>query len=463
MPDLCQLLQSGDTIAALSTPHGPSPRAILRLSGPRAETITTQLLTPSDKARLPPENYRAVSVTINLDGIILPARLYLMRAPRSYTREDIVEIHTFGAPVLLEALMRKLLSLGARPAAPGEFTRRAFLNGRIDLAQAEAVEAIVHAQGEAEYRAAHSALAGHLSRSIRSLRHRLADLAATVAVALDFSDQDVEIISYDQALSRLRPLRASIDQLLAGRDQGRIGSHGVRVVLYGPPNAGKSSLFNAILQRKQAIVSPHPGTTRDTLEATITTDGTEIVLVDTAGLHSPSDDTDAAAVGRSRTALQSADLDICVLDLSATPSANVRETLQTIRATRTLIVLNKRDLGNCRPELEALLPENVKSVTLSATTGSGIGKLLHWVAGRLHEGGVDRAPVQFMLNARQTRLLHRAGTAMDRILKNDGGQNTMDLVSDDIADALRALSEITGDAVVEDMLDRIFANFCIGK
>jgi len=463
MPDLAQLPQSGDTIAAVSTPLGPSQRAILRLSGPRAEAIAAELLAPSDKARLPRENYRAVSVAVNLDGILLPARLYLMRAPRSYTREDIVEIHTVGAPVVLDALMQKLLSLGARPADPGEFTRRAFLNGRIDLAQAEAVEAIVHARGEAEYRAAHSALAGHLSRRIRSLRHRLADLAATVAVALDFSDQDVEIISYDETLSRLRPLRASIEQLLAGRDEGRIGSHALRVVLYGPPNAGKSSLFNAILQRRQAIVSPHPGTTRDTLEATITTDGTEIVLVDTAGLHAPSDDLEAAAVGRSHTALRTADLDICVLDLSAPPSANVRETLQTLRATRTLIVLNKRDLGDCRPDLKALLPENVETVAVSATTGSGIDKVLHWLAGRLRQGGVDRAPVEFMLNARQTQLLHRARAAMERILTGDGGERTMDLLADDIADALRALSEITGDAVVEDMLDRIFANFCIGK
>ena len=457
------VFQTSDTIVAVSTAGGPSMRAIVRMSGPSATTIIRKILASESRLRLPTKNYRAVSATLELGEINLPVRLYLMRAPRSYTREDIVEIHTFGAPPLLNALMEQLITLGARPAGPGEFTRRAFLNGRIDLAQAEAVEAVVHARSEAEYRAAHAALAGRLSRRIAQLREQLADLAASVEVALDFSDQEVEIISHAETVQRLKPIRAALAELLAAREEGRIARHAVRVVLYGPANSGKSSLFNAILRRRQAIVSPRPGTTRDTIEATVGCDGLELLLVDTAGLHPPADDVAAAAVSRSREALQSGDLALCVLDATCPPSADTRRALQAAEPKRTLIVLNKRDLGECDASLKKLPPETVDVLSVSATTGDGIAEVLNWLCRCIRRGRVDRSPSELMVTARQARLMHAAAEAMDRILESEAAEQAMDLVAADITEALRTLSDITGSCATEDVLDRIFSNFCIGK
>ena len=364
---------------------------------------------------------------------------------------------------LIGALMEKLVSFGARPAGPGEFTRRAFLNGRIDLAQAEAVGAIVHAHAESEYRAAQAALAGHFSHGIGSLRAQLAKLAARVTVALDFSDQDVEIISPADTLACLQPMRSELADLLARRGEGRINSHAVRVVLFGPPNAGKSSLFNAILKRRQAIVSPHPGTTRDTLEAEIRAGGAQIILTDTAGLHRPADDLEAAAVSRAEDALQAADLALCMLDATARPSGNTENALQLARGQRTLVILNKCDLGPCRAEVKAILPTDVESLAVSAMTGQGVDAALSWIARCLRKDDVDRGPGRLMVNARQARLLRRALEAMDRALSAESCGTAMDLVAEDLTDALRALSEITGDVVTDDVLDRIFADFCIGK
>ena len=463
MPNLRDVFQCADTIVAVSTPEGASPRAIVRLSGPEAEPVVSRMLHSAGGGDLPRENYRAVSAALDLDGIRLPVWLYVMRAPRSYTRQDIIEIHTFGAPALIGALMEKLVSFGARPAGPGEFTRRAFLNGRIDLAQAEAVGAIVHAHAESEYRAAQAALAGHFSHGIGSLRAQLAKLAARVTVALDFSDQDVEIISPADTLACLQPMRSELADLLARRGEGRINSHAVRVVLFGPPNAGKSSLFNAILKRRQAIVSPHPGTTRDTLEAEIRAGGAQIILTDTAGLHRPADDLEAAAVSRAEDALQAADLALCMLDATARPSGNTENALQLARGQRTLVILNKCDLGPCRAEVKAILPTDVESLAVSAMTGQGVDAALSWIARCLRKDDVDRGPGRLMVNARQARLLRRALEAMDRALSAESCGTAMDLVAEDLTDALRALSEITGDVVTDDVLDRIFADFCIGK
>ena len=463
MHALREIAPSGDTIAAVSTPRGTSQRAIVRLSGPQAEAIARRLLTAASRDALPAANYRAVTVALRLNRLLLPARLYIMRAPRSYTREDIIEMHTFGAPPLLQALMEQLVAEGARPAEPGEFTRRAFLNGRLDLAQAEAVEALIHARGEAEYRAAQGALAGRLSRRVAAIRNDLADLAAAVEVALDFSDQDVRIVSPSDVLRRAATVRGALSELIASHDAGRVDSHTVRFALFGPPNAGKSSLFNALLQRHEAIVSPQPGATRDTLEATLTFDDLEIGLVDTAGLRPPGDAVEAVAVDRSRAALGTVDFHLCVVDAASPPEPDTLEALRHIAPQRTLILLNKRDVAPCHAELSRLLPEDAPKLAVSATTGEGLDALRLWIADRLRTGRIDRAPAEFMVNARQARLMALAVQALDRVLESDCADAVMDLTANDLADALRALSDVTGSAVTEDVLDRIFSNFCIGK
>jgi len=452
-----------DTIVAVSTAKGPAPRGIVRLSGPKAEAIVGAAACRG--FRRPRRNYSAVSAEIALPEFTVPATIYVMRGPRSYTREDVIEIHTFGAPPLLQAVMERLVAAGARPAGPGEFTRRAFLNGRLDLTQAEAVQAVVGAAGEAEYRAAQEALVGGLAARLRPIRAELVRLAASVEVSLDFSDQDVEIISRSEVVESAGRIRAALDELLSRASDGRLGSHAVRVVLYGPPNAGKSSLFNAILRQRRTIVSVEPHTTRDTVETEVTIAGRPLLLVDTAGLHAADDDLRAAAVARSEAARRSADLLLCVLDSSRSPGEEEARALRAASASPALILLNKSDLGPCDSGLAARLPARVDRLRVSARTGAGLDDVLRWLAEWLSDGRVERFPADLMLNARQTALLKDARASLDRIVRPDvdEGGTQMDLVATDLNEALDALSRITGDAVTEDVLDRIFADFCIGK
>jgi tRNA modification GTPase len=464
-------IHAGDTIVAVSSAAGPSARGIVRMSGPDALRCLSRILAAP--GNLPMQNYRAFSARLDLDGTPVPARIYVMRAPTSYTREDIVELHTFGNPALQRGLLDRLASLGARPAEAGEFTRRAFLNGRIDLAQAESVAALIHARSRAEYRAALDVLGGSLSRRIRALRARVVELSAAVETSLDFSDHDVPCISHEEISSRLAPICAEIAHLIAAKAEGRLSPFFARAVLFGSPNAGKSSLFNAILRRRRAIVSPHPGTTRDTIEAVTALRSMELLLVDTAGLRpsGPSDpesagrmgdELEAAAVAKSRHSVRRADLALCVLDAARPPDAETRESLESIPPGRGLIVLNKRDLGPCHPRLAEALPRGVGTAAVSAATGAGVKELLELIRKRVESGRVDRSAGELMVSARQAHLLDRALGAMKHIL-GEGRNQAMDLVACDLTDALTSLSELTGDAVTEDVLDRIFSTFCIGK
>ena len=456
--------QNDDTIAAVSTAAGPSQRGIVRMSGPHALRLLGALLPSVQGNRIPHDNYRSFAADISLSDIgNLPARVYVMRAPTSYTREDIVEIHTFGSPVVQSALLDVLTRHGARVAGPGEFTRRAFLNGRIDLTQAEAVQELIHARSEAEYRAAASALSGYLSRRTRDIRERLAELAAAVEVSLDFSDHDVEIISCREIVERLRPLHDEVRDLLAGREDGGLPCGRVRAVMFGPPNAGKSSLFNAFLGRRRAIVSPHPGTTRDTIEATTQLNGLELLLVDTAGLRPPCDEVEELAVSRSRDSLRHADLLLCVLDSACPPGPETHESLRAPERDRTMVLLNKCDLGPCHPMLEKVVPPGVETLSVSALDGTGVQNALNRIRARVEDGLVDRGPSELMINARQAGLLQLALEAMERALEGAGGPHSVELVADDIRDALTSLSQLTGESPTEEILDRIFSTFCIGK
>jgi len=452
-----------DTIVAVSTPAGPGERGIVRLSGPEAEAIVARVARGN--LEFPRGNYTAVAAEFPLDDCVVPATVYVMRGPRSYTREDVIEIHSFGAPVLLQALLDRVMAAGARLAGPGEFTRRAFLNGRLDLTQAEAVQAVVMAAGEAEYRAAQSALSGVVARRIRSVRADLVSLVAWVEVSLDFSDQDVEIIAFAEVAARARRIRDALDELLSSAPEGRLPSHNVRVVIYGPPNAGKSSIFNALLRTRRAIVSDEPHTTRDALEAEISLAGRTATLVDTAGLHSSDDEVSAAAVAQTEAAVSSADIRLCVLDGTVSPGEEEMLALRFASGPNCLVLLNKSDLGPCDGALGASLPPAVDRLRVSAMTGAGVSQIVEWLSARIESGRVQRLPGDLMLNARQAALVRDAVGALNRAVqaRPDEAEQHMELVAADLNDALRALSEITGDAFTADVLDRIFSDFCIGK
>ena len=463
------VFDSEDTIVAVATAAGAAARGIVRLSGPRAIPSAQSLLS-KNAPPFPKTNYRFFDAEINLERLCLPSRMYIMRGPASYTREDIVEIHTFASPAIQQALLTTLTRSGVRPAEPGEFTRRAFLHGRLDLAQAEAVEALIHARNDAEYRAAAATLTGQLSGAIQAIREPLIDLAAAVEASLDFSEDDIEIISRRELADRLAPVRDEVQALIGSRSAGRLASSAVRAVFFGPPNAGKSSVFNAILRIHRAIVSPHPGTTRDTIEATTTLGDLELLLVDTAGIRPSDDDVETIAISRSQASLRQADVRLCVLDASQSPNKETRDVLMTLKPQRAMILLNKSDLGPPHGSLMDTLPEGVETFSVCATDGSGLEDVLAHVKERVEGGAVDRTPSEMMVNARQALLLERTLEALERACAAGDGPPHMDLAATDLREALECLAELTGasntaedDRVIEDVLDRIFATFCIGK
>lgn len=413
-----------ETVVAVCTPPGPSLRAVVRLSGPRAREIA--------------------------GGI--PGAVYFS-APRTYTREELVEIHLPGAPPLVEALCRDLVARGARPARPGEFTRRAFLNGRIDLAQAEAVERVVAAEDQEECRAALEQLGGAFSRRVHSIEDALLNLGADAEAAIDFTDQDIEILPVAEAVSRARAALEDLRSLLAGTAARRAPDERPTVVLYGRPNAGKTALFNA-LAGQDAIVSDVAGTTRDILSAELDV-GVKVRLLDTAGQIEASG-ADGEAARRGREAMRAADVVLFVVDAADPGSSKPLEG----GGRPAILVVSKCDLAE-GGAVRSRFPIR-EWVCTSARTGDGLAELRRKLGKMLGAGLESRREALFRVNLRQSALLHEAEGALDRAASTAPGLG-MEFVALDLRTALEALGGITGRHVGEDLLDRIFSRFCLGK
>lgn len=401
---------SADTIVALSTPAGAGLRAIVRLSGPRA---------------------------VEIGGELPGADVF--RAPRTYTREDLVEIHLPASPPLVDRLLRRLLDRGARPARPGEFTLRAFLNGRIDLAQAEAVEQLIAAEGDADCRAALDQLSGGFSRQLRAIEEDALDLCADAEAAIDFVDQDIEILPVTSAVDRAGKALEQLRAMLSETSARRISDERPTALLYGAPNAGKSSLFNA-LTGGDAIVADVPGTTRDLLSAEIDV-GFPVRLLDAPGDHETTG-LDAEAVRRARDAAGRADLVLWVIDATAEAQPPEPKGRATVR------VYSKADAVSERRE----------GLWTSARTGEGLHELKARIARLL---GAGEGGGRFRVTLRQQALLREAEAALERAAGAAG--LGMEFVAADLRVALSALGGITGRASDEDLLDRIFSRFCLGK
>jgi tRNA modification GTPase len=416
------LSAEAETIVALSTPPGPALRAVVRLSGPRA-----------------------VQIAGALPGAVI------WRAPRTYTREDLVEIHLPASPPLVERLLRSLLDRGARPARPGEFTLRAFLSGRLDLTQAEAVEQLISAEGEEERRAALDQLEGSFSRRLAGIEGELLDLCADAEAAIDFVDQDIEILPVAQALRRGRAALAALRDLMSETAARKTSDQRPTVALYGLANAGKSALFNA-LSGSDAIVSDLAGTTRDVLSAELDV-GFPVRLLDAPG-ETETAGLDGEAVRRSREALRRADLLLFVVDGTRAEASRSIEP----KGRPAILVLSKADLGR-----DDSVPggfELRESVWTSARTGEGLPELCRKIGRRL--GREDRPGARFRLSLRQAGLLREAEAALDRAAAAAPGMG-MEFVSADLRAALSALGGISGRSTDEDLLDRIFSRFCLGK
>jgi tRNA modification GTPase len=444
---------AGDTIVALATAAGASAVGVVRLSGPRAVAIGDTIVR--GRAHLeeqPSHTQRHVAIVDPKSGERLDDALCsVMRAPRSYTGEDVVELSCHGSPALLRAVIERLCAQGARLAAPGEFTRRAFINGRLDLAQAEAVALLISARTERAVVLAARGVAGELGRGLRGLRERLLDLVAGLEVALDFPEDGVGI-EPTAAAATVQRLIAEVVALRERARRGRIVHDGVTIALVGAPNAGKSSLFNALVGRERAIVSPMAGTTRDVIEATIDLAGVPLRLLDTAGIGAPRDAVEAEGIRRSRAAIEESDLLLVVVDGSRPLS---RAVLEEAAPRPRILVRAKSDLPT---DASAALIED--AVDVSAVSGAGLDLLAERIClavmTRSDADGEVIASLRQMeaLDALQRALIAAAGALAEA---------PIEVALVDFREALVHASALLGLDVGDAVLDRIFANFCLGK
>jgi tRNA modification GTPase len=457
-----------DTIAAISTPLGEGGIGIVRLSGPQAIAIVDGLFRSPKGIRL----RDAPSHTIHYGFIeaggerVDEVLVAVMRAPRTYTREDVVEIDCHGGIVPLRRVLELVLAKGARPAGPGEFTKRAFLNGRISIDQAEAVLEIVRAKTELGLECAMQRLEGRFSRPIKELRERLLDLLAGIEVGLDFPDYEEEALPRERLLGELEAALAQVEYFLEHGRDGRIIREGLAVALIGRPNVGKSTLLNALLQEERAIVTPFPGTTRDRLEEWVELEGIPFKLIDTAGVREVHDAVERLGVELALKAAEGADLVLFLLDLSEPLTAEDRLIAKRLQGKRTILVLNKADLEKSFSPQEAVValgiePEGV--LEISAKLGTGLEELKGRLVGLVWEGRLERPEGLFLLNIREKELLQRAKGALKATLADARAGATPDLLATGLEEALAILGELTGENLTEEVIDRIFANFCVGK
>jgi len=437
-----------DTIAAISTPFGEGAIAVLRTSGPRA----VEIAGAAYRGKLPVTEMRArvqhFGTVFDGDQKLDDVLLTVFRAPHSYTGEDIVEIAGHGGVLVARRILEVLLRSGARSAEPGEFTQRAYLNGKMDLTQAEAVMDLISAQTDLALLAAGEQLAGRLGERIRGLRESVVELLAHVEAYIDFPDEDIDPDTGEALLRKLDAARAGMEELLATAERGKVLREGVRTVIYGAPNVGKSSLLNVLLGQERAIVSARPGTTRDVIEEVINLRGLPLRLIDTAGVRESDDEIERAGMERTRHQVERADLVLQVVDAHEEPVKP---------ETSAILVLNKIDLGE-HPGWRG-----VEGVRISCLKGDGIESLADTIAARVTGGAGTQRDWSLAINARHADCLRRArdfaGAAREALTSG----LSPEFVAEELRGALDAVGEIVGKADNEEILGKIFSTFCIGK
>lgn len=453
-----------DTIAAISTPPGEGGVGIVRLSGPESLSIAAKLFRHPSRTDLHATAQRVLYGHIvdrdsqPLDEVLL----HIMRAPKSYTREDVVEINCHGGAGPVNAVLEEALVCGARLAKPGEFTLRAFLNGRIDLVQAEAVIDVIRARTHESLQAANAASSGVLSKSIQRIRDTLVQALARIEAAVDFPEDDLEELLDTKLFEQVSQAHHEMTALLETSDAGRLYREGASVAITGRPNVGKSSLFNALLRDARAIVTAQPGTTRDRLDEYITIAGVPVKLCDTAGLHTTDDEVEQIGVAVARTALQEAQLVLFVVEAGTPLSDEDRAIAQELDALAVpvVIVLNKIDLAP-----DATIPSislvHQGACPVSTLNGDGL-EAVEELLGTLLLGGLNLAADQAMITRmHQKESLWTAVACLDRFLENPG--LSPEFLALEVGQALHALGEITGETTPDEVLEAIFASFCIGK
>lgn len=469
-----------DTIAAIATPLGEGGLAVVRISGKDALAVADRCFEPGGKRSKKPGV--AESHTIHYGRIIRAGRQVdevlcaVMRSPRTYTREDVVEITCHGGILSTKTVLDTVLESGARLAEPGEFTRRAFLNGRLDLTQAEAVADLIHSRTELALSAANEQLAGKLSQRINQLRDDFMHTLAHIEAHIDFPDEDIAPDTREKLEGRLNQGMAFMDELLRTANEGQILRRGIRAAIVGRPNAGKSSLLNQLLGHDRAIVSPIAGTTRDTIEETANVRGIPVVFIDTAGLREAMDDLESEGIRRSRESLSRAELILHVLDASEPLTSGDEKLLAEFADRKRILVRNKTDLAVKLPLSPSLSPSDGERVAgrpgegivatvieVSCTMGIGIEQLKDAIKSLVWSGGVNADMAQVTINSRHQDALRRARVAAQRALNVLRGDSSLELVAADLRESVHAIGEVVGKTTTEDLLDSIFSQFCLGK
>ena len=458
-----------DTIAAIATARGEAGIGIVRMSGDRALPIAAELFRAPRSvplAELPTHTltYGHVIDTNASDEVIDEVLLGIMRAPKTYTGEDTVEFNCHGGMVTLTAVLDLIVKNGARVAEPGEFTKRAFLNGKLDLAQAEAVAELIASKTDLSRKIAIDALAGKLSDTINCLSDQLANLLAEIEASIDFPEEDLDFMKVETQLETARAVQTDLITLLDTAAEGRIITEGVNVAILGKPNVGKSSLLNVLVGTTRAIVTDIPGTTRDTIEETINVNGIPLKLTDTAGIRQTDDIVEQHGVERSKAAIDRAELLLLMFDASQPLNNADLELLQTAQASKAILILNKVDLPVVVRSIALLTHCPKKRIVETAIPeGKGIDALKTAICEELLGGewGVGESPI--VTNARHQAALRRANEGLNYAIESLENGMPPDLVAVDLRISLDGLGDIVGKTTTEDILDRIFSQFCVGK
>lgn len=450
-----------DTIAAISTAYGEGGIGVIRVSGDNSKEIISKIFAPE----LKPNVMTYGHIRDNFKGnVVDEVMVCYFKGPKSYTAEDVVEIQCHGSLVSLRKILELVISNGARLAEPGEFTKRAFLNGRLDLSQAEAVIDLIKAKTDRTFETAMDQLEGSFSRKIKAIRAELVDVLVDLTVNIDYPDEDIEEMTYEKLITGLSHIREEVEEFIKTLDTGRIMREGLRISIIGKPNVGKSSLMNALLKESRAIVTAIPGTTRDTIEETLSIGGVPVILTDTAGIRDTDDVIEKIGIEKSKEAFNRSDLVIFIVDLSRELDSEDREIIDVIGDRKVICLMNKSDLEIKldRDVLRGLMPKAV-FIEGSMTEDQGVNDLEDAIKDLVYGGQVSQKTGFVVTNVRHGALLKEADQALTDALGAAEMRDPLELLEIDVNHAYESLGLIIGEEVGDDIINEVFRRFCLGK
>ncbi len=448
------------TIAAIATPAGIGGIGIIRMSGDDSLNVIHKIFQPKKESDFKSYTLKFGYIVDEKQNVIDQVLVSYFKAPKTYTGEDVVEINCHGGSVVAKAILELVLRSGANLAEPGEFTKRAFLNGKMDLSQAEAVMELIHSKTEKESKASLAQLEGFLRDKINEIKTSIVDLLVDIEANIDYPEYDIEEVRREKIVQVLKENGEKLEQLESTFESGKILREGILTAIVGKPNVGKSSLMNRLLKEERAIVTEIAGTTRDTIEEYITIKGIPLKIIDTAGIHETKDIVEAIGVQKSKKALEDADLVFILLDATMDLSKEDEELLKQVEGKKHIVLINKIDIGN---KLNKTMFQDRKVIEISAKTMEGMESLENEVERMFQVADINVENEVIVTNVRHKNLIHKANQEIKNAIQSIQNGLPVDMLSIDLQDALQNLGEITGESISEEVVKGIFAKFCVGK